>query len=283
VVTRSARPPRRRKPAPPPKRPTAIVSLQDAKYTARCNWLVYGGSGIGKTVLAGTAPNALLLTTEPEGAVSAKVRGSQAQELKVGSWEQWLEYLDWLERGKGHEDYEWLALDSLDQLEEHAWNSIMGSTKSRSVGGSFRAKSRNDYPLVWDAIGRQVDQLCRLPVNVLITAKVMRVDVEDEDEETVTLALPLVGSTKRGDLAMRVCGQMTLVGYYRRHLDSDSGKKVRRLHTEDSERWVAKDRHDTFGRHVTAPDIGKMQQAVQERLATPGPRNRTTRRTKRSI
>jgi hypothetical protein len=273
--TRPASSPRRRRAAaPPPKRPTAIVSLQDVEYTARCNWLVYGGSGIGKTVLAGTAPNALLLTTEPEGAVSAKAHGSSAQELKVDRWENWLQYMEWLDRGRGHEEYEWVVLDSLDQLEEHAWNSTMGSTNSRSVGGSFRAKSRNDYPLVWDAIGRQVDQLCRLPVNVLITCKVMRVEVEDEEEQTVTLALPLVGSTKRGDLAMRVCGQVTLVGYYRKHLDSETGKRIRRLHTEDSERWVAKDRHDTFGRYVTRPNIGKMQLAVRERLATPGPRTR---------
>jgi hypothetical protein len=261
-----------------PQRPKAIISLQDAKYTSRMNWLVFGQSGIGKTVLAGTAPNSLLVTTEAEGAISAKARGSQAKELKVSSWEDWLEYIAWLEHS-GYKEYDWVNLDSLDQLEEHAWNAIMGQSNARSIGGAFRSRSRNDYPLVWSAIADQVERLVRLPTNVLITAKTMRVDVETDEGEDTTLALPLVGSTKRGDLAMKVCGQMTLVGYYRGIRDEETGKKVRRLHTEDSERWVAKDRHDTFGRYVSSPNIARMEKAVEERLASGASRPKKKRRT----
>lgn len=261
-----------------PERPKAIISLQDAKYTSRKNWLVFGQSGIGKSVLAGTAPNSLLLTTEAEGAISAKARGSKAQELKVPSWEDWLEYMRWLEHS-GHKDYDWINLDSLDELEEHAWNAIMGHTNSRSVGGSFRARSRNDYPLVWAAMAEQVDRLIRLPTNILITAKTMRVDVETDEGEDTTLALPLVGSTKRGDLAMKICGKMTLVGYYRGIRNEETGKKIRRLHTEDSERWIAKDRHDTFGRYISNPNIADMEKAVEERLASGATRPKKKRRT----
>lgn len=241
---------------------------------------MYGASGIGKTVLAGTAPNSLLMTTEPEGAISAKAQGSTANELKVPNWQEWLEYMDWLERGRGYADYEWVCVDSADQLEEHAWNAIMNATgTARSVGGSFRAKSRNDYPLVWSAMLEQVDRLCRLPTNVLITSKVMRIDAENEDEETVTLALPLLGSPKRGDTSMAACGKMTMVGYYRKHRDPETGRVARRLHTEDSERWLAKDRHDTFGRHVSAPNVAEMEKAVAARLAQPGPRQPARKRT----
>lgn len=264
-----------RKPAPRrapvrkvPQRPKAIISLQDEGYTFNMNWLIFGQSGVGKSVLSGTAPDSLILTTEAEGAISAKARGSKSSELKVSSWEEWLQYMDWLEHS-GHKDYRWINLDSLDELEEHAWNSIMtrGGT-ARSVGGAFRSRSRNDYPLVWSAIGDQVDRLIRLPTNILITAKTMRVDTETDEGEDTTLALPLVGSTKRGDLAQKVCGKMTLVGYYRGVRNEETGRKVRRLHTEDSERWVAKDRHDTFGRYVVNPDITEMEAAVMERLET---------------
>lgn len=263
-------PARRRAPARRvPQRPKAIVNLQDTDYTVRMNWLVFGQSGIGKSVLAGTAPESLMLMTDPEGAQSAKVRGSTADELKVESWEDWLEYVDWLDFGKGYQEYRWVTLDSIDELEEHAWNAIMNkSGAARSVGGAFRSRSRNDYPLVWSAIGDQIDRLVRLPTNVLITAKTMRVDVETDEGEDTTLALPLVGSTKRGDLAMKLCGKMTLVGYYRGIRNEETGKKLRRLWTEDSERWVAKDRHDTFGRYVSNPNIAEMEKAVQERLAT---------------
>jgi hypothetical protein len=273
---RPARPPRR---LAPPKRPAAIVSLQDSEYTTFGNWLVYGQSGVGKSVLAGTAPEALLLTTEPEGAISAKARGSTAHELKVQTWSEFLSYMDWLERGKGATEYGWVSLDSLDELEEQAWDAIMGGGKNaRDIGNGFRSRSRNDYPLVWSAVKEQVDRLCRLPVNVLITAKTMRVDVETDDEEDTTLALPLVGSTKRGDLAMKICGSMTLVGYYRHIRDQETGKRKRRLHTQDSDRWVAKDRHDTFGSFVDNPNVAEMAQAVQERMANPGQRPARRRR-----
>ena len=240
---------------------------------------MFGQSGIGKSVLQGTH-GGLLMTTEAEGAISAKARGSKADELKVSSWEEWLAYMDWLEHS-GHKEFHWVGLDSLDELEEHAWNSIMGSVKgtARSVGGAFRSRSRNDYPLVWAAIADQVDRLVRLPTNVLITAKTMRVDVETDEGEDTTLALPLVGSTKRGDLAMKICGKMTLVGYYRGKRNEETGKKVRRLHTEDSDRWVAKDRHDTFGRSVVNPDVTAMEKDVMERLASGSRPVRRKRRT----
>lgn len=276
VAQRTAKP----RPGPPrrlPARPKAITSLQDAGYTMRKKWLVYGGSGAGKTVMAGTCPDALLMTTEPEGAISAKVLGSTAQELKVATWEDWLSYMDWLERGKGASEYDWICPDSLDELEELAWNSIMrqGGT-ARSIGGAFRQRSRNDYPLVWSAMKEQVDRLCRLPTNVLITCKTMRVDVEDDDGEDTTLAMPLVGSPKRGDLSMKICGQMTLVGYYRKHRN-EQNKVSRRLHTEDSDRWLAKDRHDTFGPYVVRPNVVEMCTAIEQRVAKPGPRTSPAR------
>lgn len=259
-------PARRKK---PPQRPKAIVNLRDVEHPNEMNWLVYGQSGVGKTVLAGTMPKkSLLITTEPAGSASAKARGSAVDDLMVPTWGEFLSVTEWMEY-EGHKEYRWVCLDGLTELEEHAWNAIMaqGNGAARSVGGSFRAKSRNDYPLVWDAIKRAVDRWNRMPVNVLFTAQTMRVDAEDEDGEDTTLLLPLVGSTKRGDTAMRICGQMTLVGLYRKHR-SEEGKVARRLHTTDSERWVAKDRHDTFGRWVTNPNIEEMEKAALERVSS---------------
>lgn len=261
-----------------PQRPTAIVNLQDTDYTLRMRWLVYGGSGVGKSVLAGTAPRSLLLSTEPEGAASAKALGSTADELRVENWREFLDVTDWLEH-EGHKDYSWVSLDGITELEEHAWNAIMAGGKlPRSVAGGFRQRSRNDYPLVWDALRRQVDRYNRMPINVLYTAQTMRIDAETEDGDDTTLLLPLVGSTKRGDLATRICGTMTLVGLYRKHRDVETGKVARRLHTQDSERWVAKDRHDTFGRWVNRPNIAEMEAAVLERLSASGERKAPARK-----
>lgn len=265
-----ARAPVRRR-AAAPKRPTAIVNLQDEAYRSTFNWLLYGGSGVGKSVLAGTAPKALFLGAEPEGAESARARGSKADHLDVGTWQDFLDVTAWME-ASGHKEYEWACIDGWTELEEHAWNAIMAGGKlPRSVAGGFRQRSRNDYPLVWSAVYEQIARWNRMPINIVHTAQTMRVDVETDEGEDTTLALPLVGSTKRGDLAMKVCGQMTLVGYYRHIRDPETGKRRRRLHTQDGERWVAKDRHDTFGAYVDNPTVPGMAQRIQERLATRGP------------
>lgn len=256
----------------PPRRPKAIVNLQDTNHRQTFNWLVFGQSGVGKSALSGTAPKALLVTTEAAGSASAKALGSTADELVVATWQEFLDLTNWME-AEGHAEYEWGCIDGITELEEHAWNAIMAGGKlPRSVSGGFRQKSRNDYPLVWDAVYRQIERWNRMPINVLYTAQTMRVDVETDDGEDTTLALPLVGSTKRGDLAMKVCGAMTLVGYYRHIRNNESGKRIRRLHTQDGERWVAKDRHDTFGAYVDSPNIARMVAAVEERLAAPGRR-----------
>lgn len=274
----TASPPRRPKRTAAPKRPKAIVNLQDAQHHQYKNWLVYGQSGVGKSALAGTAPKALLLTAESEGSASAKALGSKADELKLTSWQEFREAVAWLE-AEGHKEYDWVCPDGITELEEHAWNAIMAQGKlPRSVGGGFRQRSRNDYPLVWSAMYNEIDRLNRMPVNVLYTAQTMRVDVETDEGEDTTLALPLVGSTKRGDLAMKICGQMTLVGYYRHIRNDETGKRIRRLHTMDGERWVAKDRHDAFGAYVDGPNIATMVAAVEERLAAPGRRTATKKR-----
>lgn len=234
VATRRKAAPRRALTVRAPQRPRGITNLQSAgAKPGRFNWWVYGGSGIGKSVLGGTAPKSLIMSTEIEGTESARVMGSTADKIEVPTWQEYLDTVRWLEHG-GHKEFEWVVLDSMDSLEENAWNAIMGqSGAARSVGGSFRSKSRNDYPLVWSAMGEQVDRLVRLPTNVLILSKVMRVEVETDDDDVVPMALPLVGSTKRGDLSMSLCGKMSLVAYYRRVVNDETGKRSRRLYTSD--------------------------------------------------
>jgi hypothetical protein len=273
VATR--RPARTRAPRErPAQRPKGITSLQAAgTKPGRKNWWVYGASGSGKSVLGGTCPGGLILSTEVEGTESARVMGSTADKLEVPTWAEYLETMRWLDGG-GYKDYDWIVLDSMDSLEENAWNAIMGASgAARSVAGSFRSKSRNDYPLVWSAMAEQTDRLVRLPTNVLILSKVMRVDIETDDDDVVPMALPLVGSTKRGDLSMSLCGKMSLVAYYRRVLNEETGKRNRRLYTSDVGSWVAKDRHDAFGDYVIRPTIPNMVAKVEERLAR-GPRTK---------
>jgi len=261
-----------------PRRPTAIVSLQDPAAPRRKKMMVYGQSGVGKTVLAGTAPNALFLTADVEGTESARAFGSTAKELQVNDWDQFLDYADWVVRGDAHKEFDWVIVDTVDELEELCWlNQLVSEDLKRA---SKYQPNKGDYPVVWKKVKEQLMALNRAPMNVLLLAHVMRLDRETEDgEDTVTVAMPQMGSTKRGDLSSYMCAQMGLVGYMR-EVTEEGGQIQRQLLTQSGPRWVAKDRSNSLGPGVTNPTIpGLLAKMASAPTASAGtaPRRRRAR------
>lgn len=255
----------------PAARPTAIVNLQDPARVSFHKWWLYGGSGAGKTVLLGSVSEKhLIVTTDVDGTRSAKAFGSTADELQVTGWQDYLDFHDWYV-GAGHKEYPWLSLDTVDELEELCWKAQLVDPSMKRF--SKYQPNKADYPVVWRKIKEYVMELNRLPANILYSSHAMRIDSEDEDgEDTVTLAMPQVGSTKRGDLSAYLCAQMSLVGYLRA-IHNEDGTERRMLHTSAGGRWVAKDRYHAFGRGMVDPTIPKML----DRIAA-GPVGTTTRR-----
>jgi hypothetical protein len=214
---------------------------------------------------------------EAEGTDSAREMGSKADEWPVDNLAEYERVKDYFERGSGTKDYDWVILDSLDELEEHVWLHQMTSAKTRNRNRPEYKKALGDYPVVWDTIKREVNQWNRLPVNVLYTCKTMRIDGEDpETEEDRSVLMPLLGSTKRGDTSARVCGMVSLVGLLRVIRSPDGAQQMRRLHTESSNFWVAKSRHQILTPRIDRPNIATMAQAVRTGVTAP-PRPRTRR------
>lgn len=265
-----------------PTRPKAIVNLQDPSRRSHFKWWFYGASGVGKTVLLGTVPDKhLIVTTDVEGTASAKAFGSKADELRVNSWQEYDEFHQWY-KAEGYAEFPWLSLDTVDELEELCWQAQLVDSSMNRV--SKYQPNKADYPVVWRKVREKVMELNRLPANVIYTSHVMRLDQEDEDgEDTVTMAMPLVGSTKRGDLSSYLCAQMSLVGYMR-SAHSDDGKEQRKLYTSAGSRWVAKDRYDTFGKGILNPNVPAMLAKIEAKAAgtstTAAPRRRARRATR---
>lgn len=241
-------------------------------------WWFYGASGIGKTVLLGGMPTpALIVTTDVEGTVSAKAFGSKCNELQVNSWPEYVAFHEWYVR-EGYGEFPWLSLDTVDELEELCWQSqLVGSEVRRA---SKYQPNKADYPIVWRKIREHVMELNRTPANIIYSSHAMYIDRETEEEDTVSQASPLVGSTKRGDLSVYMCSQMGLVGYYRPTRDEDN-EEHRALMTRGTERWVAKDRYNAFGKGILDPTVPGMLariEGVRPSTATPaGPRRRARR------
>ncbi len=247
-------------------RPSAITKLSDGKSFRK--WLVYGNSGVGKTVLAGSAPNALFLTAEAEGTESARAFGSEADEWYCESWSDLQDAYSWLHDDSGAKEYEWVIVDSLSEMEEHAWRALLEEGVAKSSARSIDKPALDDYQVIGNRLKRFINALNRLPVNVLYTAQPMVRTLEDREGDEHDYRSPLVGSVRSGVLSQKVCGMVTLVGLLAVHpADDEDEEDERRLWTAGSERYAAKDRHDTFGSFVSQPDIAEMEAAVDARKA----------------
>lgn len=250
-------------------RPKAITKLADTPSAGKRNWLIYGPSGAGKTVLAGTAPKSLFLTVEAAGTESAKAMGSTADEWVCDSYKELVKALEYLEAG-GYKEYQWVLIDSLTEMEEIAWTDHL-----EGIGKEFEARIQ-DYGIVDRKIKKLVDRFNRLPMNVLYTAQIASNQEEDSDGDDIIKVLPKIGRQKGGwPLSNLVCGKVTLIGLLVvREGDEEEGEpeEYRRLYVHGGERWTAKDRHDTFDKFIDDPNLGAMVKAVDSRQASAGPR-----------
>jgi hypothetical protein len=239
-------------------RPSAITSLQGGARPIYRNWLIYSEPGVGKTVLAGTAPKCLILSHDVEGTESARAMGSTADEWQIDTWMDYLEALEYLQEGSGCTDYEWVVSDNISTLEEHAWAYTMGEGKKRNRKRPEYKPALGDYPIVWNMLKKHVADFNRLPINVIYTANAMRVDSFDsETEEERSQLMPLVGSPKRGDTSSRICASVSLVGLLR-EIKRGGETRGRRLYLEGSDFWIAKSRYPALGRFINSPTIPRM-------------------------
>lgn len=249
------RPTTRRKPR---GRPSAIVALQGGARPVYRNWLFYSEPGVGKTVLAGTAPKALILSYDVEGTESARALGSTADEWQIETWADYLDALEYLQEGSGCTDYDWVVSDNLSTLEEHAWARTMGEGRKRNKKRPEYKPALGDYPVVWNMMKQHVADFNRLPINVIYTANAMRIDsFNAETEEDHSQLMPLVGSPKRGDTSARICASVSLVGLLR-EVRRDGAVRGRRLYLEGSDFWVAKSRYPAMGPFVNNPNVERL-------------------------
>jgi phage nucleotide-binding protein len=240
------------------RKPAAIIPLE--KYDESINILVYGDSGIGKTVLGGTAPNALMLGLE-SGLISAKRRGSKADAWPIHGWEDMQQAYLWLRDNSDH-GYAWIVIDSITDMQEKLLRWILDKAVSDSKG------TRDpDIPAIQDhqkwqnTLNRFVNQFNNLPVNVLWTA----LEMKRENEEAEDIVLPLI-TGKDYQICQMICGKMHVVGRISKRATGkgDDRKTQRRIQFEYIPPYFAKDRFDCLPRYMPEPTIPKIENLINE-------------------
>lgn len=254
----------------PPKRPAIVVEdLADANES--WNMLIVGDSGVGKTVLAGQAPNAVFISTE-KGTISAKRFGSTAKLIRVADWLELEAALDKVDKllAQGRVPLDVMILDSAPKMQTMLLRHLLGI----AVDDKDKKNDDIDLPQIQDhqkwqnMFLRFVDRIVEMPINVIFTAIPMKVEGESEDGEPEDVILPAIqGKAKEGyAIAQRFCAEMDAVYHLgiNRKASKAAGHPVRRLLTEKYPPYVAKCRFGIFDTFIEEPDMAEIIAAISE-------------------
>lgn len=189
-----------------------IVSLQDDDDNV--NILVYGDSGVGKTILCGSDDKVLFIAPEDQGTLSAKRAGSAADKWPVRHWDDAYDAYEYLyDLSDGGTDgskipYYWLAVDSLTELQDLAMAGIMEAVVAENPDRDPDIPAQGDWLKYQLIVKRLVKGFNSLPVNVIYTALAKPTTMPDGTEKLIP---SLQG--KKDMYAKTVSSWMTAFGY----------------------------------------------------------------------
>lgn len=256
-----------------PKKP-ARVEMKDVKsrveakikkaseFDPNQNFLFYGISGAGKTRLAATAPNPLIVDVDEEGTDSVR-RDIDPHVYRVKFWSEINDIYWYLQ--SGDHDFRSVVIDGATGLQTLCLNFVLGDEAARDASRDPDMPSRQ----VWGKVGQlmrvQITNFRNLPLNTIFTALPRTRDTGDGEEEEVLVTGPAVSPSIQNHLVASV----GTIGYLMKReviVKTKKGEKKkvtrRRLLLGDNERFITKDRNGLFGEYIDGPDITQMLELI---------------------
>ena len=243
-------------------KPPQIKPLAKAGHI---NWLNYGEPGVGKSVLAGTSPNALHLASHPDETVSMRDSGSDL--WIVPDYDELAEACEYVMH-EGHKEYDWVWLDNGTLMQEQGLDNIMEDVVAQKPHLNRWIPDRPQYLINQNRYSHLIRMLVQAPVNFGMTAHVMVMTTEDDTD----LYVPLLQGGQ-GIFSQKVCGYMNLVTYMK--VAKKEGQSRRVLYTSNTGKIQAKDRFGVLEPRVVDPTVPAIVSAIQGK-PKPRPRRRKT-------
>jgi hypothetical protein len=244
--------------------PPAIVDLE--LEIERIKMMVYGDAGSGKTVFAASAPNCLILSTEPGGTVSAAIQGRKAKVWPIRVWTDLEEALAWLQDNP--EVFDWVVLDTVTEMQTKLIYHLLKLVVEDNENRNPDIPAMPDHQEWQNKYKRFFDTFMDLPVNVLFTAHAMTMEDQDGEEK---LWPQVQGGDNWKKIARSLVAKPQLVGYIRTVEKKDAkGKEVgdvRRIRWRPSKTVNAKDRFDVMGIYTDDIDMEEVVRRIETRVA----------------
>lgn len=242
------------------------------------NILVYGDSGAGKTVLAGSDLRVLFLAPEDSGTLSALRMGSKADKINIHCWEDLKEAYSYLyDHPEVTDKYDWLAIDSMTEMQYMAKDYVLRSTRAKKLSKDQDPEKMQleDYGVMHALLETLVRAFNDLPVNIIYTATAKKV----EDAEANEFLVPDIQGKKEYGIAMKMAALMTSYGYLRTEIhampvpvaegEEPKFKNVKRrvIYFEDTGVIRGKDRTITLAPFVVNATLQQIRRAMKGEFA----------------
>jgi hypothetical protein len=222
------------------------------------------GSGFGKTVVSGTAPKALFLTTDPEGTISAAEFGSTADEWKIESWQDeggLADAYNYMLR-EGCKEYQWLIHDNATEEQNLGMAMAMQEAIKKLPTRSPFVPDKREYQISQNSFIQMQKQFISLPIHQIWTVQRKWFDPENGEDGFWSANIQGQG----GAVAEQFLGYMNIIGHGE-VVENKLKKTVRRLYFDHYKSYRGKDRFNALGRFkddLNVPEMMRLIKAHQE-------------------
>lgn len=230
-----------------------IVPLEETPTHVKA--LIYGDSGVGKTVLAGSAPRPLILDIEG-GTMSLRQFGIKADVVRINDFGLMKKVYE--EITTNPDRWDTVIIDSLTELQRRSMEAVMKLVVEQNSRRDPDVPGIGEYGKNGEIIRKVIRKFRDLPMNVIFVC--LQLDMTDQDTG-LAIARPML----QGKMAAEVPQYMDIVGHLtvRSEADEDGNlRKIRVLNVDHGGRFSAKNRLGHLPPQIENPNFTEIIQST---------------------